>query len=246
MDWFTKWFSNKLYLDLYSNRNDEEARTLINLIQRNIFLSSGDKVLDICCGSGRHSIELARRGYDVTGFDTSKYLISVANQSKKETKDRNIKVKFLIKDMRHFDFAESFKLAINVFTSFGYFTDDAENFSVLKNAYKSLQKEGWFVFDFLNANYLLKNLVSQTKTKIGNKNIIQKRRIENGFVIKDIYCDNNKEPEYSEILKLYNYKILSKVLTDIGFEIKNKFGDYYGNRFSKDKSQRLIIFAKKN
>ena len=112
MDWFTKWFSNKLYLDLYSNRNDEEARTLINLIQRNIFLSSGDKVLDICCGSGRHSIELARRGYDVTGFDTSKYLISVANQSKKETKDRNIKVKFLIKDMRHFDFAESFPATI--------------------------------------------------------------------------------------------------------------------------------------
>ena len=65
MDWFNKWFSNKLYLELYSKRDDEEARTLINLIQRKIRFPLGAKALDICCGQGRHSIELAKRGFDV-------------------------------------------------------------------------------------------------------------------------------------------------------------------------------------
>ena len=71
--WFEKWFSDKLYLDLYQHRDEEDARWIINLLQRSIAVKTNASVLDIACGSGRHSIELARRGFDVTGFDLSGY-----------------------------------------------------------------------------------------------------------------------------------------------------------------------------
>jgi SAM-dependent methyltransferase len=244
--WYTDWFSSKYYLELYKHRDDEDARNLINLIQRAIHFSTDARVLDICCGAGRHSIELAKRGFNVTGFDLSRYLISAARWNLKRAKERNLKVKFLIKDMRHFNFKESFDAAVNVFTSFGYFEDDAENFTVFNNAYSSLSRGGWFVFDYLNETYLRENIVPSSRDKFGDKTVVQKRRIENDFVIKEITIkEGSKERNYREILKLYTYKELRGALEDTGFEITAKYGDYYGNPFSTAKSKRLVLFARK-
>jgi 2-polyprenyl-3-methyl-5-hydroxy-6-metoxy-1,4-benzoquinol methylase len=85
-EWYKDWFSSKYYLELYKHRDDKEAYDLINLIQRNVNLVNGGKVLDVCCGSGRHSIEFAKRGFDVTGFDLSDYLIGQANKHKEKLK----------------------------------------------------------------------------------------------------------------------------------------------------------------
>lgn len=244
--WYTDWFSSKYYLELYKHRDDEDARNLINLIQRTIHFPTDAKVLDICCGAGRHSIELARRGFNVTGFDLSRYLISAARLSLKKAEEKNLKVRFLIKDMRHFNFKAGFDAAVNVFTSFGYFEDDAENFTVFKNSYSSLSKGGYFVFDYLNEGYLRKNIVPSSRDKFGDKTVVQKRRIENGFVIKEIIIkEAGKERNYREILKLYTYKQLRSALEQEGFEITSKFGDYYGNSFNAGKSKRIILFARK-
>ena len=80
MNWYEEWFSNKFYLELYQHRDEEDARWIINLLQRTLNVSTRSKVLDIACGSGRHSLELARRGFEVTGFDLSDYLISEAKR----------------------------------------------------------------------------------------------------------------------------------------------------------------------
>ncbi len=84
--WFEKWFSSKFYLDIYQHRDEEDARQMINLIQRSISVNTKAKVLDIACGSGRHSIELARRGFDVTGLDLSKFLIGEAKKALRNAK----------------------------------------------------------------------------------------------------------------------------------------------------------------
>ena len=147
--WFKKWFSSRFYLDLYQHRDEEDARWIINLLQRNISVNSGARALDIACGSGRHSIELARRGFNVTGFDLSEYLISEAEKNLKNSEERGLKVKFLIKDMRNFNFKNSFDIAVNIFTSFGYFDNDKENAGVFRNVSDSLKKNGYFIFDFV-------------------------------------------------------------------------------------------------
>jgi SAM-dependent methyltransferase len=239
-EWYKDWFSNKYYLELYKHRDDKEAYDLINLIQRNVNLKNGGKVLDVCCGSGRHSIEFAKRGYDVTGFDLSDYLIGQADKHKERLKERNLKLKFLIKDMRDFNFRNSFDAAINMFSSFGYFESDSENFKVFENIHSSLKKGGFFVFDFLNEKYLRKNLVRTDFIKLDGKNVIQERKIENGFVYKDIRIG---EKVFTERIRLFSFDTITKELKDLGFNVKIVFGDYYGSIFEKEKSKRFIIIA---
>lgn len=242
-EWFKDWFSNKYYLELYKHRDEKEATDIINLIQRNTDISSGSKILDICCGSGRHSIELAKRGFDVTGFDLSDYLISQANKLKNKLKERNLKLKFLINDMRNFNFKKSFNVAINIFSSFGYFENDSENFKVFKNVNSSLKKNGYFIFDFLNESYLRKNLIKKDFVIINSKKVLQERRIENDFVFKDIKIGSKI---YNERIKLYPLTTIKTELEETGFSIHRVFGDYYGNKFEKNKSKRFIIIAQKN
>ena len=86
--WFEDWFSSKLYLELYSHRDDKDAREIINLLQRSIPINIHSSVLDIACGAGRHSLELAKRGFDVTGFDLSGFLISEAKKNLKNSKEK--------------------------------------------------------------------------------------------------------------------------------------------------------------
>jgi SAM-dependent methyltransferase len=242
-EWYKDWFSSKYYLELYKHRDDKEAYDLINLIQRNVNLVNGGKVLDVCCGSGRHSIEFAKRGFDVTGFDLSDYLIGQANKHKEKLKERNLKLKFLIKDMRNFDFKKSFDVAINIFSSFGYFEKDSENFKVFRNVHSSLNKNGFFVFDFLNEAYLRINLVKKDNMKLDGKEVIQRRKIENDFVYKKIMIDNRS---FTERIRLYSCEAIKKELQTLGISIKKVFGDYYGNKFVKEKSKRFIIIAQKN
>lgn len=244
--WYKKWFSNKFYLELYQHRDEEDARWMINLLQRSISVNTRSKVLDIACGSGRHSLELARRGFDVTGFDLSEFLIKEAKKGLKESVEKDLKVKFLIKDMRYFNFNGSFDIAVNIFTSFGYFDNDEENFSVIKNVSDSLKKGGYFVFDFINKNYLEKNIVPNSVSRKGEFTIKQKRRIENGFVIKEISIKKGKELlEFNEVLRLYTLNEFKKVFESYKLHILHTYGDYFGNKFNLNKSQRLIIIAKK-
>ena len=244
--WFEKWFSDKLYLDLYQHRDEEDARWIINLLQRSIAVKTNARVLDIACGSGRHSIELARRGFDVTGFDLSEFLINEARKNLKNSGEKNMKVKFLIRDMRDFNFRNTFDIAVNIFTSFGYFDNDKENFSVIENVSRSLKKGGYFVFDFLNKHFLEKNLKPLSRNKIGNATVIQKRKLENGFVRKKIIITrNNSTKQFEEVLKLYSLQDFNKAFALSGLKTEKIFGDYFGNKYSRTQSGRLIIIARK-
>lgn len=246
MNWYEEWFSNKFYLELYQHRDEEDARWIINLLQRTLNVSTRSKVLDIACGSGRHSLELARRGFEVTGFDLSDYLISEAKRNLAASREKNLKLRFLKKDMRYFNFRNSFDIALNIFTSFGYFENDIENYRVIDNVSKSLKKNGYFVFDFLNKVYLEKNLEPYSKNNYGNVTVVQKRKLINGFVKKDIFIKKgNSEKHFREVLKLYSAGEFFKMFETFNLKKLKVFGDYFGNKFDESKSQRLVIFAKK-
>jgi SAM-dependent methyltransferase len=240
-EWYKIWFANKNYLELYRQRDEKEASDLINLIQRNVPAPTDSKVLDVCCGAGRHSVELARRGYEVTGFDLSGYLIGQARNSLKNANESGLKVKFLIRDMKDFSFKNKFDIALNIFSSFGYFKKDPDNLKVFKNIRSSLKNGGYFVFDFLNESYIKKNLVPYSEDFVNGKKFVQKRYIKNGFVCKDIFIGKEK---YSERIRLYSPSVIKNALAEKEFRILKLFGDYYGSRFDKGKSKRLIIICR--
>src|SRR5262245_21900352 len=103
-------------------------------------------VLDLCCGPGRHSLALARRGIQVTAVDRSEVLLGKA---KEEAAKLNLEIEFVSDDMRQFVRSDSFSLILNMFTSFGYFDDKEDDLKVLRNAYQSLKPGGTILIELL-------------------------------------------------------------------------------------------------
>ena len=119
MNWYEEWFGEE-YMLVYPHRNEAEAKQQIEFVKRHIHLPKGAKVLDLCCGCGRHAIELKSQGYDVIGLDLSAKLLDLACSRASE---RGLDMKFIRCDMREIPYESYFDLIVNFFTSFGYFTD---------------------------------------------------------------------------------------------------------------------------
>jgi len=252
--WYKKWFNTQEYLDLYKHRDNTDAIKIINLLFKNIYLKKGAKVLDLACGNGRHSVLFAKKGYNVTGIDLSKYLISRANE-KRETDYHKYKqmLSFEIGDMRNIARLKEFDLIVNLFSSFGYFNNRIDNEKVIKSIARALKPKGYFLFDFLNKDYLIKNLVPYSIKKEKDKIIVQIRNIADGFVEKNILIiKNNPKKEkcpvlnrYMEKIKLYSLEDFKIMYSRFGLKFIKIFGDYEGKNFIKNKSERLIILAGK-
>ena len=102
------------------------------------------QILDLCCGVGRHSLEFARRGFQVTGVDrTQRYLSQATEQANRE----GLHAEFVQDDMRTFCRPDSYDAVINMFTSFSYFEDPEEDRQVIANVYQSLKSEGKLILE---------------------------------------------------------------------------------------------------
>ena len=123
-NWFESWFDTKYYHILYKERNDEEAQLLMDNLTHYLNLPEDAKILDLACGKGRHAIYLNSLGFDVTGIDLSENSIKEASQFANE------KLHFKVHDMRE-TCNEKYDAIFNLFTSFGYFEDDTDNYKTI-------------------------------------------------------------------------------------------------------------------
>ena len=243
MSWYKEWFNSEYYLKVYSHRNQTEAERLVELIAKFWNLKANSSVLDMACGAGRHALIFAKFGYKVTAVDLSQRLIS---EAKKNAEQENIEIEFVLSDILDFEISKKFDLAVNLFTSIGYFEKDNENFAVIKKANDLLNYGGYFVLDYFNKDFLLKNLVPTTIFSENGLKITQNRSIEGARVVKKITIDNSgSSEEFYESVRVYSYDEISKYVEDAGFNIVKQYGDYFGNNYEVESSPRLIIFAVK-
>jgi 2-polyprenyl-3-methyl-5-hydroxy-6-metoxy-1,4-benzoquinol methylase len=125
----------------------------INFITKVLKLPDQASILDLYCGYGRHAIELAKLGFQVTGIDATADFLNIARQKAKEAK---INLSFVQLDMRELDYHEKFDAVINMFAAFGYFSDE-ENTQVLERVAKALHPGGLFLIDLLNREWMIRN-----------------------------------------------------------------------------------------
>jgi len=242
-DWFKDWFSSDYYLSVYSHRNDDDADEFLNNILKYIPLAKGSKVLDAACGSGRHSIVMAQKGFNVTAFDLSIPLLNVAVA---DTRVLNLDVKYFNSDLRFVPLKEKFKIILNLFTSFGYFEDDEENFAFINSSYSMLEKNGYFVFDYFNSGYLRNNLVIESEKCINGLKILEKRKISENRILKNITIEKEGiKSNFEESVHLYSSGEILNKFSAIGFKVVNIFGGYDCTQFSLNNSDRLIIIFQK-
>lgn len=251
--WYKKWFSTADYLELYKHRNSTDASKIAGLINRTLKLPKGSRVLDVACGNGRHSVIFASKGFDVLGIDLSGFLINEAKKKlRTEYRKQKEHLRFEIRDMRDIGRSNEFDLAVNLFSSFGYFEKDSENFRVFRSISRSLKPGGYFFFDFLNETQLKNNLVPFDLTFRNHKAVVQVRKIEDNAVHKSIFMIGNnpkgKQPdvkEFYEMIKLYSLNELKIAFKKNSLKIIRTFGDYAGSGYNKYSSERLIILAQK-
>ncbi len=241
MSWFEDWFDSPLYEKLYSNRDENEAALLADLIEKVIPVRRFKNILDLGCGRGRHSITLAQRGYNVTGIDLSKKAVAKA---KRIADQRNLKnVEFFVRDMRS-PIPKQFDAIVNLFTTFGYFLEDEENEKVLRNSEKMLKSGGVLFIDYLNPEYVSQNIVPSESGVYENINYHIIRKIEDGMVFKTIQFSGStldKPVKYRERVKLYGPDWFKEKLSKIGYQVEKTYGDYRGAPFTSDSSRMIII-----
>lgn len=236
-EWFERWFGEE-YIALYPHRNAAEAERVVSLIERTLRGTNVSRVLDLACGAGRHSKVLCRRWW-TAGLDLSEVLLKLAHRE-------GVEAALVRGDMRILPFRDSaFDLIVNLFTSFGYFSDDESHLHVVREVSRVTAQGGGFALDFLNTTRLRNALVPYDEREIGGQVIEQRREIsEDGrFVIKRI-CLRGAGKEFTERVRLFDPGDLSAMMTAAGFKVVATYGNYDGDPLGPD-SPRAIIFGVK-
>lgn len=240
--WYKEWFNREEYELVYRERNETDAARLIDLIERVVQPSPGASILDVACGRGRHARLLARRGYEVTGLDLAERALETA---RRRTADEGLRVRFVQGDMRDFDFRDSFHGAVNLFTSFGYFESDSEHDRVIRNIADVLRPGGWFVQDFLNADYVKDTLVPEDARTENGVTIKQQRWIDDERLNKRITIEQNDDRHvFTESVRLLTLEDFQEMYDAAGLDLFALHGDYDG-RPHDGASPRLVMFSRK-
>src|SRR5262249_21150175 len=158
-----EWFADEsIWKDLYPFTFPESAFAMADeQVEKILRLTGvvGGAVLDLCCGPGRHTVALARRGFAVTAVDRTTFLL---DQARARTQHANLAVEFVLEDMRRFSRPASFDLIINFFTSFGYFDDPTDDLRVLELVRENLKPGGVFVLEMVSKERLARAFQATT------------------------------------------------------------------------------------
>jgi SAM-dependent methyltransferase len=213
------------------------------------------KVLDLACGTGRHSVIFAARGFDVTALDYSKPFLREAQKAARATRQ---KIGFVHGDMRnlktHFA-ANTFGLVVSLFTSFGYFSRRADDLKTLRAVYRVLRPGGAFVVNTVNGAGVTKRLrspVSLGSEPLPKVFVIDRVRYDprnkqtvTSWTIIDTRRARARVVRKSFRVNVYSHSELRRLLAAAGFRIETVWGTLSGGRFDRSKSWHQTIVARK-
>ena len=236
--WYEELFEN------YGVKYDNEVYTQgtvgeCDFIEKEIGHNKAIKILDIGCGTGRHAIELTKRGYKVVGVDLSE---SQLKRAREKAAEQKLKIDFQQHDARKLPFSRKFDLAIMLCEGgFSLMETDEMNFEILKNATKALKDKGKFIFTTLNGLFPLFHSVKEfyeSAAKEGNsacKNCsfdLMTFRDHNTVVFED---DAGTKKELTCNERYYVPSELTWLLKTLGYKKIDIFGAKLGAYSRNDK-----------
>ncbi|HJO94010.1 MAG TPA: class I SAM-dependent methyltransferase [Victivallales bacterium] len=244
-----EWFDNdSFWIETYpfmfpEKRFQDTEEQIDNILQLIEF--KGTSILDLCCGPGRCSIALAKKGYFVTGVDKTGFLLKKAIA---KAKVENLSIGWIKDDMRNFKHPDSYDLILSMFTSFGYFDDKNEDIEVLKNIFSNLKSGGKCLIDVMGKERIAKILQPTTSETLDDGSMmVQKHRIfddwtriENEWII----VKNGKAESFKFHHTVYSGQELKNLFEKVGFVNTRLYGDLEGRPYGSE-AQRLIIVGEK-
>lgn len=236
--WYASWFDTPYYHILYKDRDYAEAQSFMDNLTNYLNLPENGKILDLACGKGRHSVYLNKLGYDVTGVDLSEQSINYAKQFENDS------LRFDVHDMTK-PYPETFDAVFNLFTSFGYFENDDCNLRTIEAIKAELNTFGFGVIDFMNANYVINNLVAEDTKTVEGITFHQKRSVKNGYIVKNISFEiDGEQYNFEERVKALTLDDFNRLFEKAGVYLLDVFGDYKLKKYHPETSERLIMIFK--
>jgi SAM-dependent methyltransferase len=207
-------------------------------------LSPGMSILDLGCGPGRHALELARRGFRVTGVDRTGGYVSRAREL---ADTEGLDVEFVQADMRQFLRPGGFEVGLSLFTSFGYFEDPAENRQVLVNAYRSLRDGGKLVMELMGKEVLARIFQERGWREQDDVLLLEERKVKDGWrriESRWILVGEEERREFLISHWLYSAAELSALLAGSGFRSVDAYGGLDGGPYDHT-AKRLVMVAQR-
>lgn len=200
----------------------DEVRHITELLK----ITPPAAILDLCCGTGRHALQFARQGFRVTAVDLAE---SFLEEGRKRARAEGLTVEWVCADMRDFVRAEAFDVAVNLFTSFGYFENAEDDKKVVANVYSSLRQGGSFVLDSMRKEVVERDYPRLVCSREEDKWIV---------IINPIVRERPVRQ------RVYSAAGLISLLRECGFREATAFGDLAGAPYDHN-AKRLVVVGKK-
>lgn len=253
----TAWFDvafDDLYAELYSHRDDAEARTAIDWLGRTLpAVGLGElrsrRVLDLGCGAGRHLRAMAGKGVEAIGIDRSLALLRRARVGLPAS------AALVAGDLRALPFADrAFTGAISMFTSLGYFATESDHAAAFAEVGRTVQPGGFLLIDYLNAQAVIADPGRDTRRELGDYEVKEERRvaaagtrIEKQVTIwRRPAADREPIKQYVESVALWSRAELESRVARAGFAVRSVTGSYAGGSFGPLASRLIVLCERRS
>lgn len=223
-NWWETFFVD--FRPVFGHYTRKEINAEIRYVSRKLGLKPGMSLLDCPCGYGRMSLPLAKRGIKVTGVDiTPSYL----EEFERNASRAGVAVRLFHQDMRRISFRNEFDAAANLYTSFGYFEEEAQNLLALKKVYQSLRPGGRFLLSLINRDWILINFTTRDWFELKGVRLLQWRSFDYAHSIMNDNWQFEKDGAvrvHKTKLRVYSYHELRAMFEQVGFVEIEGFGSH--------------------
>lgn len=245
------WYKNNWTLDIKNQSWVEETEKQVDFIIDILSLSGKERILDLACGFGRHSLALARKGFSVVGVDITKAYIDDAINSAEAA---SLNINFILSDIRDLRFKNEFDVVLNLADgAIGYLENDEENINIFDIIANALRPEGKHFMDICNAEHA-EHFFPKRNWEVGSNALSlsefdwdrkKRRMLFGGYEV--IFGETARNPETLEAdsIRLYSKAELEGILQQRQLTIIDTYSDYSGKEASF-KELQLMVYSKKN
>jgi len=240
-----RWYEDFFGSDYLVRYVHPETAAQVEAIDKILHLRKGGRILDVACGAGRHTIELAKRGYRVTGLDLSSPLLA---EGRKAARQAGVKATFVQGDMRRLRYRNAFDAAISMFTSFGYFDRPDEDREVLRGIARALRPRGKFLMELFNRDSLVAGLPSQNWQARDEGTVVLEDAsfdlLRGRFETRQVIIDRKGTREFTASVRAYTLAELKEMLDAEGLFVHRVLGGLDLSPYTA-RSQRMVLYALK-
>lgn len=244
------WYKYGWSLDIKNQSWVEDTKNQVEFIIKTLNLTGKERILDLACGFGRHSLSLAEKGFSVIGVDITKDYVQDAN---KLAKEKSLDATFINADIREIDFKNEFDVVLNLADgAIGYLENDEENLKIFDVVSKALKVGGKHFIDICNSEYA--ELHFPAKYWDSGENALSisefdwdtntKRMLFGSYDIPYGSILKKLDIHYGDSIRLYSQKELESIYNMRNMKIIDTFSNFYGKP-SSNKDLQLMVYTQK-